>query len=154
MKENEETSAGYNLKFKREVSAKTRGPSMQPLLKQHRDIVTIRRVEREIKRGDVVLYPYFRDNKYVLHRVIKVEDDKYIIRGDNNFFTEKVKKEKVVGILVSFIRKGKYCDCEKSLWYKLYTFWILNSYPLRNFLRNSKRFVLKTLSCIKHKIFK
>ncbi len=119
------------LLFTEELSFKTRGCSMQPLFVEHRDIVNIRTVKRGLKRGDVVLYPSKSGNVLVLHRIIRIKGDDLLIRGDNNYFNEYRKKDEVVGIMTSFFRDGKYCDVKKSLWYKLYSFYILNSYFLR-----------------------
>lgn len=119
------------LLFTEELSFKTRGWSMRPLFVEHRDIVNIRTVKRRLKRGDVVLYPSKSGNALVLHRIIRIKGDDLLIRGDNNYFNEYRKKDEVVGIMTSFFRDGKYCDVKKSLWYKLYSFYILNSYFLR-----------------------
>ena len=123
--------AAEALLFTEELSFKTRGCSMQPLFVEHRDIVNIRTVKKGLKRGDVVLYPSKSGNVLVLHRIIKVKGDDLLIRGDNNYFNEYRKKDEVVGIMTSFFRNGKYCDVKKSLRYKLYSFYILNSYFFR-----------------------
>ena len=47
---------------------KTKGKSMEPLLRQDRDIVVIRTVSRRLKPLDVVFYR--RGSQYILHRVI------------------------------------------------------------------------------------
>ena len=134
-----------------EVSVMTRGCSMRPLFKEHRDIVNIKKKFRDVKRGDVIAYPNKNKTQFILHRILKVSGDNLIIRGDNNFFLEKRKISDVVGIMTSFIRNGKYVDCQKSFKYKIYSFYILNSYPLRYLYH--KRF-RPFLSKIKHFFFK
>ena len=144
-------SIGEALKQNLEVSVLTSGVSMRPMLRQHRDIVVIERVNRELKKGDVVAYPG-ADSKYTLHRIIKIKNGNLIIRGDNNYFTEKnIKREDIVGILKEFYREGKYINCKTNKKYRLYTKYILSTYPFR-YLWNRK--LKPFLAKIKNKIFK
>ena len=117
--------------FTEEISFKTRGQSMEPLFFEHRDVINIRTVNGELKRGDVILYPSETGNVLILHRIIKIKGNELLIRGDNNLFDEHRQKDEVVGIMTSFFRNGKYCDINKSKKYKLYTFYILNTYFFR-----------------------
>ena len=84
---------------------KTHGTSMEPMLRQDRDIVIVKVPEGRLKVNDVALYR--RGPKYVLHRVIAVCDGYYLIRGDNTYATEKVPDSAVIGVLSAFKRKGK-----------------------------------------------
>ncbi len=84
---------------------KTSGVSMRPMLRQNRDLVTVRTPSSRLKRFDVALYR--RGGDYVLHRVIKVRDGSYLIRGDNTFTLESVRDDAVIGVLTDFVRKGK-----------------------------------------------
>ena len=63
---------------------KTRGVSMEPMLRQNRDLVIIQVPASRLKKYDVALYK--RGKAYILHRVIEVNGDYYFIRGDNTFF--------------------------------------------------------------------
>lgn len=123
--------AGPALEISDEICSLTKGASMRPMLREHRDVVTVKQVDRELKKGDVVLYPG-KNGSFVLHRIIAVKNGEYIIRGDNNYFKEKdITKDKIVGVLKEFYRDGKYINCETSRGYKWYTFYILHSYPIR-----------------------
>ena len=84
------------------------GVSMLPLIKQGRDLFTVRKKGNErCKKGDVVLYRRPPDC-YVLHRVIEVRPDDYVIMGDNCVTKESgIRDEDIIGVLVSFVRKGK-----------------------------------------------
>ena len=144
-------NAADALLFTEELSFKTRGCSMQPLFVEHRDIVNIRTVKNGLKRGDVILYPSKGGNSLVLHRVIRVKGNNLLIRGDNNYFNERRQKDEVVGIMTSFFRNGKYCDVKKSVWYKFYSFYILNSYFFR---KNWYCRIKPRLSKLKRMIFK
>lgn len=107
---------------------KTRGVSMEPMLRQDRDLVIIRIPGSRLKKNDVALYKRGKD--YVLHRVIEVMPDHYLIRGDNTYGLETVPDEAVIGVLTGFQRKGKQHDVTE--WgYQLYVrFWNV-IYPLR-----------------------
>lgn len=143
--------AGTVLQTSDEISVLTSGASMRPMLRQHRDVVVIKRIDRALKKGDVVLYPG-GDGRFILHRIMRIKKDGFIIRGDNNYFTEKnVKKENIVGILKEFYREGQYINCETDLKYKLYTFYICHSYWLRYLWRCV---IKRILSKIKRMIFK
>jgi len=143
-------TAGEALRHEKEVSVLTAGRSMQPLFREHRDIVTVKRVENGLKKGDVVLYPG-GDGAFILHRIMRIKADHFVIRGDNNYFTEYIPKDRVIGVLKDFYRGGKYVDINKSFKYKLYTFYICHSYFLRYPL---KRIIRPFLGKIKRKIFK
>lgn len=84
---------------------KTRGISMQPMLREDRDVVLIEKPKGRLKKYDVALYR--RGAAYVLHRVIGVHEGGYDIRGDNTVLLESVPEEAVIGVLTSFIREGK-----------------------------------------------
>ena len=108
----------------------TSGVSMRPLFKTHRDVVVIEKPKGELKKYDVVLYKALNEEKFILHRIIGVREDHYIIRGDNTFLKEYVKKDRIVGVLTSFNRKGKRHSVDET-GYKLYSrFWNF-IYPVR-----------------------
>jgi len=107
-------SIGMALKTNPEVSVLTKGVSMRPMLRQHKDIVVIERISGELKVGDVVAYLGV-GNAYTLHRIVRIKNGDLIIRGDNNYFTEfNIKKEDIVGILKEFFRDGKYINCKTN----------------------------------------
>ena len=119
---------------------KTRGVSMEPMLRQNRDLVVIQIPSSRIKKYDVVLYK--RDNRYILHRVVSVESDHYLIRGDNTYALERVPDSAVLGVLTEFRRKGKQISV-KNKGYRLY-FRIWNLiYPLRFFYVRCRRLAVR-----------
>lgn len=129
-------------------ASNTSGVSMQPLFKTHRDMVIIKKPDGELRKYDVALYRDSR-SRYVLHRVIGVRDDEYIIRGDNTFVKEHVPKNAVIGVLIAFNRNGKRHSTDELL-YKLYSrFWHF-IYPLRH----AKMATRRALARLYRKIFK
>lgn len=83
------------------------GTSMMPLLRQRRDILIIERPRGALRKYDVPLFK--RDSgKYVLHRVLKVRKDGYVMCGDNQWRREYgVTDRQIVGLLTAFVRDGK-----------------------------------------------
>ena len=107
------------------------GTSMYPLLKSGKDRVVIAPVDSTLKKNDVPLYKG-EDGKLVLHRIIRVKTDGYVIRGDNLYRNEyNVTDEKIVGVLKGIYKGDKLYNCDTDFWYKLYVCFIRASYPLR-----------------------
>ena len=120
----------------------TSGVSMEPMLRTHRDTVVIQKKENRLSVYDVALY--MRGDAYVLHRVIRVTDTGYIIRGDNTYEDEIVPEETVIGVLTEFFRKDEhfYCTDEKYLKYVRKR---VKSYPVRRVWAKTKNFVKRVL---------
>ncbi len=104
-----------------------RGVSMMPMLRQGRDTYTVvRKTEARCKKYDVVLYR--RGNQHVLHRVVQVTPQGYVILGDNCLAKERdIREEDILGVMVSFNRGEKTISVDhwayrlySRLWYFLY----------------------------------
>ena len=82
------------------------GTSMMPLLRQHRDLMVIqKRPEGRLSKYDAVLYK--RGEKYILHRILKVRKDDYVICGDHQWRREYgVRDEQILGVLSAVVRDG------------------------------------------------
>ncbi len=107
------------------------GTSMYPMLKSGKDRVVVAPVDSTLKKNDVPLYKG-SNGKLVLHRIIKVKSDGYVIRGDNLYHNEyDVTDEKIVGILKGFYKGDKLYNCDTDFKYKLYVYFIRATYPLR-----------------------
>ncbi|MBQ7540774.1 MAG: S24/S26 family peptidase [Clostridia bacterium] len=120
------------------------GISMLPLLRQKRDIVVITKPQGRLKKYDVALYRRQTGN-YVLHRVVKVTDSGYVIRGDNLFFDETdITDNEIVGVLSRFRRRGREYSVN-ALSYRLYARLWVGTYRLRRFLRLAKGFLTEGL---------
>lgn len=96
------------------------GTSMLPLLVQGRDSVTLKKCNGPLKKGDLPLYRR-KDGAFVLHRVVKVENQNtYTMCGDNQFLKEKgITGEQIIGIVTEITRKGKKFSVESKK-YQLY----------------------------------
>ena len=98
------------------------GWSMQPMVYNRRDTVTLVKATLPLKKHDL---PLFRldDGKFILHRVVKVyKDGTYKCQGDNRWEPEdKIRNDQIIGVVKSFNRNGKQIDVDKSFGYWLYT---------------------------------
>ncbi len=104
----------------------TSGVSMYPMLRDRRDTIVVTRCEERLKKYDVALFK--RGEQYVFHRVIKVLDDRYLIRGDNCIAYDVVKDSDVLGRLTRFYRAEKEKSIE-GLGYRLYSRVIVVLHP-------------------------
>ena len=75
------------------------GSSMEPKL--HRGDLAIVRERSAYRPGDVVLYDSRELGTKVLHRIVRVEDGRFVLKGDTNEFldTERPTEEQIVGTL-------------------------------------------------------
>lgn len=108
------------------------GNSMYPLLKSRLDTVYIVKTQDKLKKYDVVLFRRKGNNQLVLHRIIKIKDGKYYIRGDFDFLTEVVDENQIIGIMTEFTHNGKPQNVNLliyRIYYKIWNFFC----PLRKF---------------------
>jgi len=99
----------------------TMGSSMQPLIHQQKDNIIVVKNKGRLKKYDVPVY-VSKDGRYIMHRIVKVCDDHYVIVGDNLLVKEYVTDDMICGVLVGFYKNGKhYVDCQNSKLYKLYS---------------------------------
>ena len=67
--------------------AVTRGVSMEPVFSSG-DLVLVRETNR-VSTGDIILYRSEQTGQDVLHRVIAVSGDQYVVKGDNNGWVDE-----------------------------------------------------------------
>jgi len=113
------------------------GDSMMPLIRQDRDILIINRPQGRLKKYDVPLYK--RDNgQYVLHRILKVRANDYIMCGDNRYRKEYgITDHHIIGVLTAIVRDGREISVTDPR-YRFYVHLWCDLFPVR-------RFILKVL---------
>ena len=137
-------------KFENEIQSKgyivytNEGDSMMPLLREHQDIMVIKKITEPLKKYDAVLFK--RPNgAYVLHRIVKVCGlGQYRIVGDNRAIPETVPEEWIIGILSEVIKDGKHISVDSDE-YKAY----LKKVPWHRFKLKVKRYSRKGIQKIK-----
>lgn len=108
------------LQYGGEVIFTITGSSMQPMLYHRRDQVCITAPkEGSLRKYDLPLFKR-QDGKYILHRVVDVKTEGYVVRGDNQGVNEyPIVHSQVIGVVKGFWREGRYISCD-NLWYRLY----------------------------------
>ena len=121
------------------------GTSMMPLLREGRDVMIIERPEGRLKKYDVPLY-IRPDGMYVLHRILKVLPNGYVICGDHCIRKEyNITDEHIIGVLTGIIRDGKTVSID-SFGYKLYYHLWCDFFPIKVFLLRLKAFIRRIFS--------
>jgi len=107
------------LKQNKMVSFTVKGTSMRPFFKDNHTIVQLKKFDTYHK-GDVVLFQY--ENQVLLHRIIKIKDDKYMIQGDGAYRKEIVDKDAIYGKVISFIGQSPQYERNYKIWMALRPF--------------------------------
>ena len=121
------------------------GTSMLPLLRQGRDSVALRSLNRPARKWDILFYQR-ADGSYILHRVKEVTPEGMILWGDNHTMLERgVTDDQIIGYAARIFRDDKELNCSgwgyrAYLW--LWQFKVLRSILLRitYHLRKENRF--------------
>ena len=125
---------------------------MRPMIHQGRDNIIVVRPKGRLKKYDIPVY-ILPSGKYVMHRIIEVHDDHYIIMGDNLLKREYVTDDMICGQLIGYYKNGKkYIDLNTNKGYKLYSRIWVALIPIRPLYMKVKGAVLKVLRPIYHKI--
>ncbi len=115
------------------------GHSMEPMLKCDSDSVVIVPASEGLKKYDVALYR--SGEKYILHRVVKVLPESYIMCGDNCDFLERgITDEDIIGVLIEVLRGDERIKLD-SRRYRAYCRRRVNGFYPRKFFRAIKRVV-------------
>lgn len=114
---------------------------MLPMIREKMDLLVIERPKdwdtlspgsrnQKLKKYDIPLYR--RDcGKYVLHRVIKVKKNGYVICGDNRYHREYgINDRHILGVLTAIIRNGEKISLKKMP-YRCYVHLWCDLFPVR-----------------------
>jgi len=90
-----------------------KGMSMMPLLREGKDSVLLT-APTDLKKNDIVLY-IRSSGQFVMHRIVKVKGDEYIMCGDNQCVLERgIKKENIVAKVKGVYRGSEYFEPDKK----------------------------------------
>ena len=115
------------------VTLRLRGFSMRPFLEDGRDKALLIKADNP-KVGDPVLAEV--DPKhFVLHRIIKIDGDQVILRGDGNLADEQCNIKDVKGAVIGFYRKERETMDRTDGWkWRTYSWIWVRLYPIRRYL--------------------
>ncbi len=121
-----------------EIVLTVMGNSMFPMLRNKKDSVCIVKVkDKVLKKYDIPLFVR-DDGKYILHRVVGIKSDGYVVLGDNQYTKEySVKHSQVIGVVKGFWRDGKYISCD-DIFYNVYVRLWNGAFFIRFILRKGK----------------
>lgn len=113
-----------------EVTLKVKGNSMLPFIEGERDSVVLTKTNNP-QKGDVVL-ARLDNGSYVLHRIVAIRSDEFILMGDGNLRgTECCCKSHISGKVVKIYRDGRFIEMDSCFKHSQYSIW----YRLRAFRR-------------------
>lgn len=126
------------------------GNSMIPLFRHGRDQVTLRGVQGEtLNKYDMILYR--RPNGgYVLHRIVGVKEEGYVLRGDAQLWDEyPVPREWVIARVEEFRRGVRSCTCADRRYRAYCVIWVNTVWMRRGMakLRKGLGRVKRRLGC-------
>jgi hypothetical protein len=124
------------------------GRSMKPLLRQGRDLVEIVKKQPNKRCGkyDAVLYK--RGEKYILHRILEVTPEGYVIAGDHNYTREyDITDRQILGVLTAVVRDGRRIDVNDKL-YRVYVHMWCDFYHVRAVILVFKAFARRSVRAV------
>ena len=94
------------------VRIKPHGTSMLPMIRQGLDEVELVSACGRLKKYDIPFYKR-AGGQFVLHRIVKVKKDSYVLCGDNQTNYEYgITDDMIIGVVCGYIRDGKYISVE------------------------------------------
>ncbi len=123
-----------------------KGYSMRPFLEHSRDKVRLAPVAG-LAVGDAVLAEISPD-LYVLHRIIRIEDDRVTLMGDGNLRgVEHCYRKDVVAVVTHYYRKGRTISAADPRLQRCVRIW-RRCLPFRRYLLYAYRINLKLVNLI------
>ena len=109
MEEKNKSSYQEQLQENNQIAIVPKGNSMWPTLKHQGQSVIVGAKKERLREFDVALYVRGQ-NEFILHRVLKVLTDGYLMCGDSQFVLEKVSEDQIFGVMLGFYRGKKFID--------------------------------------------
>ena len=113
------------------------GNSMMPFIYPQRNEVVISPDVDHLRQYDIILFRSNQTGLLTLHRIMEIQDNCYLVSGDNQYVLETVYKDQVLGVVIEIIRNGKIIYMDDPLYRigaRLYT----NNKQTINVLRKLK----------------
>ena len=105
-----------------------KGTSMLPMIRQGIDSVVLKKAPKTLKKYDLPLFRR-KDGQFVLHRVVSIRSDGYVMCGDNQYSREYgVKKEDILAIVDGFYRGDEYVSSDNEKYKKYCIKQVKNQY--------------------------
>lgn len=90
------------------------GTSMLPTIREGRDQVILTALPDRLRRYQIILYKR-ADGAYVLHRIVGIQGDSYVMRGDNQYVNEPgIRREQMIAMAGGIVQDKKVIDPNKG----------------------------------------
>lgn len=100
-----------------------RGTSMLPLIRQGKDSVAIKSLNRPPRKYDILFYQR-SDGSYVLHRLKDVSSTGLVIWGDNQYELETgVSNDQIIGYAARVFRGDRELDLQSRFYHAYLWLW-------------------------------
>ncbi len=84
-----------------------KGVSMLPILRQGKDSVVLIKPTFPLRRGQIIFYQR-KNGQYVLHRIVGVKKEHYILCGDNQTYREEgITQDMIIAVVSKIYRNDK-----------------------------------------------
>ena len=124
------------------------GTRMMPLMNQNTDTIRLIKAPDRLKKYDIPLYVR-PSGEHVLHRIVMVKDNHYVIRGDNTNYTEIVPFDWVIAVADGCSQNGVWHSFDEPNMVK-YAKRTVRFWHIRNLLRDNRCFIRSVLFRIWH----
>ena len=118
------------------IIAQTKGVSMLPLLLEGKSYVVVESVNRDLQVGDLPLF-IRSDGSYIIHRLVKIEGNRYYTLGDNCIRGEVSTREHIIGVVKEINRNGVLFSVNNKKYLRYSSFWMKTS-AIRIFILRTK----------------
>lgn len=125
------------------------GCSMHPLLRARRDSVVLVPITQKPRKGDIILYRR-ANGQYVLHRIVAMENSRYICCGDNQTMKEPVTQSQILAVVSAFTRRGKTCSVNHP-GYRVYVWMWVELFCLRKYYLFVRRRCARLFKAVFHR---
>lgn len=113
----EQLAAGQKVRFI------PHGNSMWPMLRSGRDAVELSPLPQRLKKYDLPLYRR-PDGRFLLHRIIRVEQNGCTCSGDRQLRCESgVKREQMIALVTAFCRNGRWYSVAHPIYWLYCRLW-------------------------------
>lgn len=128
-----------------QVTIQPKGTSMLPLIRQGKDEVVLKKAPARLKKYDIPFYKR-ADGQFVLHRIIKVKKNSYILCGDNQIDYEyDVTDDMIIGVVTKIKRDSYEFDVTNPKYLK-YSKNLLRKQKIKRLIRPFRKIASKIKS--------
>ena len=102
----------------KQVQIPAKGNSMLPFIREGKDVIILKKLNKHsIKKGNIVL-ALQKNERYVVHRIEKVDGDNVTLRGDGNIYArEKCTSQDILAEITAIKRGDKTINKKSIFWF-------------------------------------